>query len=104
LIRRKPRTSVDLDLTAEIVPRVCGLLLAQAGERNGGPGPGWLGPELRAHAEPCAGARGPGFSRPRAHAREPGFKLGLAEGVGRLGRLPQKESCIVFSISISIFP
>jgi hypothetical protein len=66
LIRRQARAFVDLDPTAEIVPRVCGLVLAQAGERNGGPGPGWLGPEPHAHAEPCAGARGPGLSRPCA--------------------------------------
>jgi hypothetical protein len=64
LIGREPRAAVDLDRAVGIDQRSVGPFLAHAGERNGGPGPGWLGPELRAHAEECAGGARGGWAGP----------------------------------------
>jgi hypothetical protein len=55
LFRRDARAAVDRDRTVEVDPRATGPLLAQAGRKKGGPGPGCL---ARKRERPRVGARG----------------------------------------------
>jgi hypothetical protein len=85
--------------------------LAHAGERNGGPGPGWLGPEPRAHAEPCAGgcARGlgralAGRARMRARALSPVLQLGRARAFWAGCAVCKRKNSAYFLFPESFFP
>jgi hypothetical protein len=107
LISRNQRTAVDLNRTVEIGSRGTGLLLAHAGERMRGPGPGCIacgckrsrervqGPEGRAVVGHCRG--------PRAFVRGT-VATGLTRGDGPAGLVAKERAVHHFSISRSNFP
>jgi hypothetical protein len=103
LFRRDARVAVDRDRTVDVVPRVTGPLLAQAGKGKRGPGPGCLGPERE---RPRGGARGD-VGRAlagRARVNEPGFSCwaSRSEWAG-WAACNRKEQCIFFQFPESLF-
>jgi hypothetical protein len=95
LFRRDARVAVDRDRTVDVVPRVTGPLLAQAGKGKRGPGPGCLGPERE---RPRGGARGDAGRAlaGRARVNEPGFCAGPRGVSGPAGSLATESAVQCF--------